>query len=39
MPRLRRLAALALGLTLASGAQAQDFGGFRRGGEPGSFDF
>lgn len=39
MPRLRPLVALALGLTLTSGAGAQDFGGFRRGGEPGSFDF
>lgn len=36
----RSLAALALGLTLISGAGAQDFGGFRRGGgEPGAFDF
>ena len=37
---IRSVVGLALaGLMLASGARAQDFGGFRRGGDAGSFDF
>ena len=36
---LARMAALALSLCGAAGAQAQDFGGFNRGQRPGAFDF